>query len=109
MNQELIDWSLVNWPWVFLIVMFLIDRKNLLEALLWQPLRGGNGVVQMMELGQYVMVILLVFMTLEERRDGEQYSDAKFASIAAAVTAISGIKHHYKSKSSPEIKEKKEV
>lgn len=31
---------------------------KLIESILWQPLRGGNGVTQMNELAEYSLVVL---------------------------------------------------
>lgn len=72
----------------------IIEKINhLFDAMLWQPLRGGNGVTQMSELAQYISIWLLVWMVVKEGfMSGDQFTDMEFMTVAGLVAAISGFR-----------------
>ena len=60
----------------YLIISFFVVLKwqELYQALLMQPLRGGNGVVQMDELAKYILMVFLGVMIYYEGKRSEEHT-----------------------------------
>ena len=68
-----------------------------LNAFIWHPLRGGNGVTQPNELAKWVITWVGVWMVIQEGINPEQqFTDSQFGIVFAAVVAIAGFQLHYK-------------
>ena len=69
------------------------------NAFVWQPLRGGNGVTQPDELAKFLIVWSGIWMVFYEGLHiGEQFSDAKFGTVFAAVVAVAGLQMYFNKK-----------
>ena len=73
--------------------------RAIIQALFWQPLRGGNGVVMMYELSQYALNVLGIWMLVYEGlNEGQQYPENVLIATIAFLTAIAGLKQYLTSK-----------
>lgn len=76
---------------IFVITMFVIYRQKLLFV----PLAGGNGVVQMDELGKGIILVVFYLSARAEAFRIHEYhvfSDAYWYALLGTVALISGIK-----------------
>lgn len=74
------------------------DFFNLIgNAFIWQPLRGGNGVTQPDELAKWLITWSGIWMVFHEGiTEGQQFTDAKFGVVFAAVVAIASVQKYFK-------------
>lgn len=75
----------------FLALMFFIYRKELLFV----PLAGGNGVVQMDELAKGIILVVFYLSARAEafrEHDWHIFSDAYWYALLGCVALIAGIK-----------------
>lgn len=89
------DWIWIN-VWT-LVCLFIAIRygKMIYRDLIFTPLAGGNGKVQMDELAKAVILSVFVFSALVEAfRKGEQhiFTDTYFFALLLSVCAIAAIK-----------------
>ena len=81
--------------WGLLLGLFFLiwKGKELYLYFVLQPLRGGNGVVQMDEFAKYVMMVLLIYMVYREGQDESHYYDVSvFWAMVVGAFLIAGIK-----------------
>lgn len=86
-------WSNI-WTLIAVATVLLYGRK-LYQDLLFTPLAGGNGKVQMDELAKLVILIVFVYSCYVEahRKTVEHvFTDMYFASLLLTVCAIAAIK-----------------
>ena len=93
MIESLIQF-VTNYWFYSLVMFFLIFKGNeLYTYFLLQPLRGGNGVVQMDEFAKYIMMILLVYMVYKEGESAEQvFPESVFWAMVVGAFLIAGVK-----------------
>lgn len=92
--HTVVQWFLENYLQLALIVFLLRYRQELI----FTPLAGGNGKVQMNELAQFlILVVFIVSVYIEATRTSEAhiFSDEYFFALLMAVCAIAGIKHYF--------------
>ena len=76
---------------IFLIIMFSVYRK----PLLFVPLAGGNGVIQMDELSKGIILVVFYLSARAESFRTTEYhvfSDAYWYALLGCVALIAGIK-----------------
>lgn len=88
----LLTFLLENWLMIILVVTVLWHRKKLL----WEPLAGGNGHVQMDELAKFVIIGLLIFSVYveatRENLDKQVFTDTFYLILLGGVFSIASIK-----------------
>lgn len=78
------------------IISFIVLVAN---TFIWQPVRGGNGVTQPDELAKWSITVAGIWMVFHEGlTPAQQFTDAQFGIVFAAVVAIAGVQLHYNSK-----------
>ena len=98
--------TILTWIWSNaweLIALFAVIRygKILGKILLFDPLAGGNGKVQMDELAKFLILIVFVWWAyIEATRTVEHHiiSDTQFMAVLGAVCIIAGIKYYFNNK-----------
>lgn len=77
---------------IILVVTVLWHRKKLL----WEPLSGGNGHVQMDELSKFIILGLLIFCVYveatRENLDKQVFSDTFYLILLGGAFSIASIK-----------------
>jgi hypothetical protein len=95
MIQNILLWIWENkWSIVALFILFR-HGKHVYRDLIFTPLAGGNGKVQMDELAKAVILAVFIFSALVEAARKTEYhvfSDAYYASLLLSVCAIAAIK-----------------
>jgi hypothetical protein len=67
--------------------------KELYLYFVLQPLRGGNGVVQMDEFAKYCLVWILIYMVYREGQSEQHYYDVSiFWAMVIGIFLIAGVK-----------------
>ena len=90
----MIELIITNLPYffdLFMIMMFTIYR----ERLLFKPLAGGNGVVQMDELAKGIILVVFYLSARAEAFRAHEYhifTDAYWYALLGCVAIIAGIK-----------------
>lgn len=86
-------WSNV-WTLLMVAIIIIYGRK-LYNDLLFTPLAGGNGKVQMDELAKLVILVVFVYSCYVEahrKTEAHVFTDMYFASLLLTVCAIAAIK-----------------
>lgn len=90
--EQIIPFLIDNWILLTLVVVLLIYRRQLI----FDPLAGGNGKIQMDELAKGVIVGAFIYAVYKEgeRNDLSQvvFNDTFYAILLAGVFAIAAIK-----------------
>lgn len=92
--------TLFNWLWaniwtVLLIAAIIRYGRNIYRDLLFTPLAGGNGKVQMDELAKLVILVVFVYSAVVEatrKVEHHIFTDTYFFSLLLTVCAIAAIK-----------------
>lgn len=92
--------SILQWIWAniwALAGLFILVRygKMLYRDLLFTPLAGGNGKVQMDELAKAVILAVFVFSAVVEasrKTDSHVFTDTYYFALLLSVCAIAAIK-----------------
>lgn len=93
MVQSFLLWVVDHWVVFTLILLIILKGEQLYTYFLLQPLRGGNGVVQMDEFAKYIMMILLVYMVYKEGESAEQvFPESVFWAMVVGAFLIAGVK-----------------
>ena len=81
------------WKW---LKKFIYDIG---QALFWQPIRNGNGLVLNTEFASYTTVLVVFFAIITEAvKDGQQFTDVQFIAILGLLAGILGIKEYFNNK-----------
>lgn len=73
------------------IIIFLVN------SLIWQPLKGNDGVTQMDELAKYLITLSGIWMVFYEGVQSEQqFTDFQFGTVFGAVVAVAGLQMYFK-------------
>jgi hypothetical protein len=73
------------------------------KTFFFDPLAGGNGVVQMDELAKAILLVMICRASWKEGLSPEQvYPDVYWISIFAAVCAIAGFKQMFAKPAPPQ-------
>lgn len=90
-------WAANHWLPMAAFFLILWKGKELYTYFLLQPLRGGNGVVQMDEFAKYVLVLLLAYMIYQEGQTPETvYDTGVFVIMVVGIFLIAGVKEFAK-------------
>jgi hypothetical protein len=92
--------TLFNWLWaniwtILFIAGIILYGKKIYQDLLFTPLAGGNGKVQMDELAKLVILIVFVYSAVVEatrKTEHHIFTDTYFFSLLLTVCAIAAIK-----------------
>lgn len=93
--NEVIIWLKANWFFLVMLITGVWYGKRAFLELIFNPLAGGNGKVQMDELAKGVVLIILI---LASYKDGNRvhewsyFSDSFYAILLAGVFGIAAIK-----------------
>ena len=85
------EWLLYQWAIEdFLLIVFFIWNRDLLFK---NPITGNNGMVQIHELAQVVLIYSLVYIVrVESRTQGTVIESSIVWAIIVAVASLAGIK-----------------
>lgn len=71
--------------------------RMMFNALFLQPIRGGNGVTQLDELGKYGVIWVTVWTIIYEGiRMDQQFTDVQFVAILSLLAGIIGVQLYFK-------------
>jgi len=93
--SAVLDFILANIWTLLLIAVVILYGKKIYQDLLFTPLAGGNGKVQMDEMAKAVILAVFVYSVYIEahRKTVEHvFTDMYFASLLLTVCAIAAIK-----------------
>lgn len=68
-----------------------------LDSFIFQPLRGGNGVVSIEELAKYTLIVLTVYVTEHLVSSGE-FTATEYGILIGSVIGIAGIQMYFNNK-----------
>lgn len=81
--------------WMMMLGSFIVlwKGKELYLYFVLQPLRGGNGVVQMDEFIKYVLTGVFIYMAYKEGESAEQvYDTGIFIIVVIGMFLMAGVK-----------------
>lgn len=93
--NELFNFLWANVWTLLAIATVIIYGRKLYQELLFTPLAGGNGKVQMDELAKLVILLVFVYSCYVEahrKTEAHVFSDAYYFSLLLTVCAIAAIK-----------------
>lgn len=89
--MELLTFLLANWLQITAVICLIVYRKKLI----WEPLSGGNGHVQMDELSKAVIVGLVIYSVAKEANrpdlDKHIFSETYFLILLSGLFSIAGL------------------
>jgi hypothetical protein len=93
--NEIILWLKSNWFFLVALVVAIRYGKTGFKELIFNPLAGGNGKVQMDELAKGVILAVFILASYKDGnrvREAAYFSDSFYAILLAAICGIASIK-----------------
>lgn len=86
-----------DYRWEILLFLIVLRwGRTAYKELIFNPLAGGNGKVQMDELAKFVVIVAFAFSSyIEGRRTSEShiFSDAYWFALLGSISIIGGLKN----------------
>lgn len=93
--DPIIAWLKVNYVFLTLMGLGIWYGKTAFKELIFTPLAGGNGKVQMDELAKGIVLVVLILAAYKDgnrTHEWSYFSDSFYAILLAAVCGIASIK-----------------